>query len=166
LSWLEVLIGPIAAGKSTYARKRADEGAIVVSHDDLTTMCHTRYRYEQGLRECYRRMEESIAWAAIAAGRDVVVDRTHLTRESRERWVRWARLTYDALNTYEGRGPTTRVIAVAFPIEAPEIHARRRGRTYLEWLRVAHHHADQAATEPLADDEGFAEIVRAPGVAR
>jgi predicted kinase len=100
---LEVLVGMIASGKSTYARRRADEGALVVSHDDLTAMLHARYRYEQGLREPYRRIEESIAWRGLDAGRDVVIDRTHLTRESRERWLKWVRGVSGSLSVGEGR---------------------------------------------------------------
>jgi hypothetical protein len=162
---IEVLIGMIASNKSTYARKRADAGALLVCHDTLTESLHGRYRYEQGLRECYRRMEGSLARVALDAGRDVIVDRTHLTRESRKRWLDCAR-DYDSLNTFDGRGPTTPVVAVAFPIELPEVHAQRRfacdprGRSYEEWLAVACHHAGQAEAEPLSEDEGFAEIRR------
>jgi predicted kinase len=153
---IEVLCGMIASGKSTYARRRADEGALVVSHDDLTQMLHARYRYEQELREPYRRMEEAIVSEIWRAGRDVVVDRTHLTRESRRRWIDHA--------DWIGAGAS--LVAVAFPIEPPAIHARRRtlhdprGRPHDEWLRVAEHHHDQAQAEPLDIAEGFAEIRR------
>jgi len=164
---VEVLVGMIASGKSTYARSRADAGALVVCHDDLTAMLHKEYRYEQGLRECYRRMEESIAWAALNAGRDVVVDRTHLTRESRHRWVRWAR-NYNSLQTFDGRGPRTRVVAVFFPVGDPRYHAELRtrddprGRTFEDWLMVATHHYEQWVKEPLldGDHEGFDEVVK------
>jgi predicted kinase len=151
---LELLIGMIASGKSTYALKRAEEGALVVSHDALTAMLHAEYRYESGLRDAYRRMEEEIAHIAIVHEKDVVIDRTHLTRASRERWVEFA-------NRFL---PTVPVIAVAFPIEPAHIHATRRfahdarGRTFLDWHGVALHHAVQAQAEPLSDDEGFAEI--------
>jgi predicted kinase len=153
---LEVLIGMVGSGKSQYARKRAKDGAIIVCHDNLTEMLHCEYRYEQGLRECYRRMEEAIAREAIRAGRDVVVDRCHLTAESRRRWLDFA--------NWIGLGSS--VVAVAFPVEAPEVHARRRfeadprGRTYDEWLFVAQHHFEQAQAEPLSEDEGFVEIIR------
>lgn len=161
---IEILVGMVASGKSTYARRRAKEGALVISHDDLTAMLHAEYRYEQGLRECYRKMEESIAWAALVAGRDVVVDRTHLTAESRRRWITWAS-HYDSLQTFDGRGPTTPVVVVAFPIETPRVHAVRRfaadprGRPFAEWLEVAEHHHEQVTAEPLSKDEGFAEVV-------
>lgn len=161
---LEVLVGPIASGKSSYARLRASEGALIVCHDDLTAMLHGEHRDEPGLRECYRRMEESIAWAALSSGRDVVVDRDHLTRESRARWIAWARM-YDSLHWSGSLGPTTPVFAVAFPAASPEAHARRRfvadprGRPYEEWLAVAEHHHARSLAEPLSAAEGFAEIL-------
>jgi hypothetical protein len=167
---LEVLVGMIASSKSEYARKRAKQGALCCSHDDLTAMLHCEYRYEQGLRECYRRMEESIAWAALNAGRDVIIDRCHLTAESRRRWLRWAREVYDSLNTFDGKGPRTAVVAVAFPVESPEVHARRRfeadprGRSYEEWYMVAQHHHEQWQANPLSEGEGFAEIIRMEGL--
>jgi predicted kinase len=98
---IEVLIGMIASGKSTYARKRADEGALIISHDALTEMLHGCYRYEEGLRESYRTMEESIAFASLSAGRDIVIDRTHLTDESRRRWIDFKN-RYVNLNTFNG----------------------------------------------------------------
>ena len=155
MTTIEILIGMIGSGKSTYARKRADEGALIISHDDLTQMLHGRYRYEQGLRDTYRLMEEDIAHIAITNGKDVVVDRCHLTAESRDRWVCFASRFL----------PRVLAVAVVFPIEDPEVHARRRfeadprGRSYLEWLRVARHHNDQAAAEPIGPNEGF-DVIR------
>jgi hypothetical protein len=162
---LEILVGMVGSAKSTYAIRRAREGAIIISHDAISAGCHGEYRYEQGLRLMYRAIEEAIARNAFQSGRDAVVDRTHLTRESRYRWVDWARMN-DSLNRgYSGDErndpPPTRVVAVAFPVEAPEVHARRRyeadprGRPYADWLNVATHHWQQAQAEPLADDEGF-----------
>jgi hypothetical protein len=157
---VEVLCGMIASGKTTYARQRARQGALIVSHDDLTEMLHGEYRYEQGLRECYRQMEERIAYCGLFHGCDVIIDRTHLTRESRKRWIDFAAVRGVAsLNKIP-------VVAVVFPIESPKVHAGRRfevdprGRSYEEWLQVACHHSDQAEAEPLSEDEGFAEIVR------
>ncbi len=153
---IELLVGMIASGKSTYARKRADEGALVVSHDDLTQMLHARYRYEQGLRDVYRRMEEALALHAIKAGRDVVIDRTHLTLESRKRWIELARRESPF---------TVPILAVVFPIESPLDHAGRRfetdprGRSDEDWLRVAEHHYKQAQAEPISQWEGFDAIL-------
>lgn len=155
---IELLIGMIGSGKSIYARSRAKEGALVVSHDDLTAMLHAEYRYEQELRACYRKMEEAIVVEAIIAGRDVVIDRTHLTKESRARWVAFknnAMLPFDSWRTLS-------VVAVVFPIWPAQNHAARRfhadarGRSLEDWQRVATHHAEQAQAEPLDwQAEGF-----------
>jgi hypothetical protein len=158
---LEVLCGMIASGKSSYARMRARDGALVVAHDDLTAMLHAEYRYEQGLRECYRRMEEAIVVQAILVGRDVVIDRTHLTRESRARWVVFKRNAMLPLDSWR----TLQLVAVAFPIESPCVHAERRfladprGRSLADWIDVAVHHHAQTQSEPLSLEEGFTEIV-------
>lgn len=156
---LEVLVGMIASGKSTYARRRADEGAMVVCHDDLTEMLHARYRYEPENREFYRRIEEAVAYQALLDGKDVVIDRTHLTRESRRRWIEWIGCRVAIRDVS--------IVAVTFPIEPAYSHAMRRynhdprGRRFDEWLRVALHHEEQAMAEPLSADEGFAEIIDA-----
>ena len=155
---IEVLIGMIASGKSTYARKRADEGALIVCHDGLTEMLHGQYRYEQEKRELYRRIEESIVKIALGNGLDVIIDRTHLTIESRKRWLDFARLT----STIPSE---TRIVAVRFPFEGASVHALTRfnsdprGRSLEEWCKVALHHQAQADLEPLSDDEGFDQII-------
>jgi predicted kinase len=156
---IEVLVGMIGSGKSSYARHRAEHGALVICHDDLTEMLHGRYRYEPALRDTYLGMMLHLGRVAVLAGRDVVIDRTHLTREARRVWVDAARVLDVPCR------------AVAFPIESYQVHAYRRyqsdprGRTLEKWLEVALHHAEQAAAEPLGPDEGFAAIVPAPDVA-
>lgn len=160
---LEILVGMIGSGKSTYAKRRASEGTLVVCHDALCMMLHANTLggcgYEESLREIYQRMQESLAWHGLSAGYDVIIDRTHLTRESRARWLRWA----DNRNSL--RAPKTPVIAVAFPwAGSAQAHAVRRfnadprGRSFEEWLKVAEHHAAQARSEPLHPDEGFDRI--------
>ena len=151
---IEVCVGPIASGKSTYARVRADQGAIIVSHDALTEGFHTRYRYEQDLRGFYRGIEEAVVLAAILRNKDAVIDRTHLTRESRARWINWARACADGpAEAFKVSRPA--VVAVVFPGGSAREHAERRfkddprGRSFDEWLRVAEHHAGQAEAEPL-----------------
>lgn len=158
---IEILVGMIASGKSTYARTRADEGALVVCHDDLTEMLHGRYRYERELRSIYRAMEEEIAKVAFMAGKDVVIDRTHLTRESRERWINFA----SDERAFPGNAGLE-IVAVAFPIRSAANHANirwqsdPRGRGFAEWKAVAEHHAAQAEAEPISEGEGFDRVVR------
>lgn len=161
---IEVLVGMIASGKSTYARRRADEGALVVSHDDLTRMLHAEYRYEHALRDLYRRMEEEVARLAILSGKDVVIDRTHLSRESRKRWVRFANWPHFA----EWARPA--IVAIVFPVEHPDVHARRRfeadprGRPLGQWHEVAYHHHQQWTAEPIDDRERFDRVISMQGI--
>lgn len=155
---IELLVGMIGSGKSTYARRRAKQGALIISHDDLTEMLHGEYRYEAELKPAYLAMMRGIAVQAVLAKRDVVIDRTHLTRESRHFWTGCGYL-WDVP-----------VVAVTFPILAPEAHAQRRfeadprGRSYEDWLKVAWHHAEQAWKEPLdGPGEGFARVLLPDG---
>lgn len=160
---LEILCGMIASGKSEYARWRADHGALVVAHDALTEMMHCRYRYEQEKRDLYRLSEEALVWNWINKGFDVVVDRTHLTREARARWLGFAKWPHFA------QWAEPPVLVVEFPIEPAHVHAERRsksdprGRSFLDWHAVASHHAQQASTEPLDwQAEGFAGHIAIP----
>lgn len=157
---LEVLIGMVASGKSTYARRRADEGALVICHDDLTEMLHVRYRYEPGLRECYKQIMRFMAHTAFREQRDAIIDRTHLTREARAFWVNAAR-EWNSDEHCRASGPVE-VMAITFPIAHPAAHADRRyltdsrGRPHKEWMNVAMHHKKQATEEPLDwKAEGF-----------
>jgi predicted kinase len=152
---IEVLVGMIGSGKSTYARRRADEGAMIVCHDELTGMLHGRPRYEQKYRELYRKSEEKLVEILLSNEIDVIIDRTHLTYESRTRWTNFANRCL----------PRPRIIAVKFPVGSPEVHAIARyktddrGRSLAEWLAVAKHHHTQAIAEPLDSLGGFDEIV-------
>jgi hypothetical protein len=154
---IEILVGMIASSKTTHAKSRADDGALIVSHDDLTEMLHGRYTYHGSLRECYRDMEEALVKVAIREGHDVVIDRTHLTHESRKRWINFVR---DHRIKF-GPGRTIELVAVVFRIEAAKVHALRRfeadprGRSYEEWLGVAKHHFEQAMSSPMSEGSGF-----------
>jgi predicted kinase len=150
---IELLCGMIGSGKSIYARSHADRGSLVVSHDDLTSMLHADYRYESGRRGMYRQMEQELVRVAIDHHCfHVIIDRTHLTTESRVCWIDF------------GLEINVPVIATCFPISEPEVHAIRRfkadprGRSLDEWMGVARHHANQARREPIRLDEGFKEV--------
>jgi predicted kinase len=149
---IELLVGMIASGKSTYARKRARSNAMVVCHDDLTEMLHSEYTYNKAFRQFYRDCEEALVKEILANNLDAIIDRTHLTHESRLRWI-------DFAGVYQ-----VPIVAVVFPFQTIEKHADRRfksdnrGRSYAEWENVAQHHASQWYEEPLKDHEGFTEI--------
>lgn len=152
---LTILVGMIESGQDAYATWRARNGAIVVDHNELTTMLHRGKHADVALSECYRCMLEDLARQAIRAGRDVVVNGTHLNRATRRRWIDFANSV--------GIGP--RVRAVVFTVDVdPDWYATQlrmldpQGRSFEEWLRITRHHAKQWAAEPIGPAEGFTEI--------
>jgi len=151
---IEVLVGMIASGKSTYSAKRAQEGAIVINDDSIVTAVHggVYTLYSKELKPLYKSIEDHILHIAIAMGKDVIIDRgLNLARQSRVRWIALA------------KSLEAEPIAILFPIESPEVHAKRRtehdsrGTSYERWLVNARHHL--SVYQEVQAEEGFSEIV-------
>jgi predicted kinase len=151
---IEVLVGPIASGKSTWASKRAKEGWIVINDDAIVTALHggDYLLYDEKFKLLYKAVEDNILHTAIAMGRNVVIDRgLDLSKNSRRRWVAIAKAT------------ETKLAARVFQMFSPEIHATRRvqsdprGSNYAVWLEVAQRHAEKMI--PPSYQEGFDEII-------
>jgi len=147
---IEVLVGAIASGKSTYANKRATDGWIVMNDDAIVNAVHNGIYtlYNESLKPLYKSVEDHILHMAVAMGRDVVIDRgLDINDKSRARWI--------AI----GHALDVPVHAVVFEVFAPEIHARRRadsdtrGHSYDYWLMVANKHAARYIKPSL--NEGF-----------
>lgn len=133
---LELLVGPIASGKSTYCRKAADEGAIILNDDSIVTALHGGdYRlYKEGLKPLYKTIETTIVSTALAMGLRVIVDRPNHSRKMRRRFIGLAH-SLDAM-----------VQLVMFKRETPEVHGQRRfnsesrGHSLDYWVNVAKAH--------------------------
>lgn len=158
---LEVLVGMIASGKSSYARERAQEGWIIINDDSIVNAVHAdQYTlYDEALKPLYKSIENHILYVARAMGKNVLVDRgLSLSLDARQRWL--------AL----GRSLDIPVVAVLFDVFEPEVHAQRRtdtdarGHDYDYWLRVARRH--HSTYIPPTTAEGFAEVLRRPWVDR
>lgn len=147
-----VLVGPIASGKSTYCKRKAQEGALIVNDDSIVNALHAdQYgAYDKDLKPLYKSLEMSIIAYAVAVNRDVVVDRPSYKRTTRRRYIEMAH-SIDA-----------EVTAIIFENFGPEVHAKRRfesdsrGYTYEGWLRVAKEH--ESLREPVDVHEGFDHI--------
>lgn len=136
---LEILVGLIASGKSTYARSRATEGAIVVSEDAITMGLHGGV-YPMcdytALLALYKSVADHQIRAALMMGRDVVVDATNLSRSTRAKLIEMARECGASSS------------GVVFRREPPEVHARRRtldddrGLSYEHWLELIRSHEE------------------------
>jgi predicted kinase len=154
---MEILVGPIASGKSTYARKRAAEGALIINDDALVAMLHAGddTRYNAHNKNTYKAIETAAIVAILAAGIDVVIDRPNHKRATRQRYIGLAK-SFDA-----------QVTMVMFKREPPEIHARRRfdsdsrGHSLEWWTAVARRH-EAHYEPPLINLEHFDDILAEP----
>jgi len=150
---IELLIGPISSGKSTWAKQRAEEGWIVINDDSIVNSVHggSYFLYDKSLKPLYKSIENHILVTAIAMGKNVVIDRAlDLNKKSRLRWIALA------------KSLDIPIQARLFKINDPEIHARRRfeddprGLTYDHWLEAAQRHHD--SYDPPTLEEGFDHI--------
>lgn len=150
---LEVLIGNIASGKSTYSKQRAKDGWIILNDDGVVNLVHggCYYTYSKSLKPLYKSIEDHILYTAVAMGKNVCIDRgVDIRKKSRERWI------------CIGRSLDVPVRASVFEAFPPEVHAQRRmesdsrGHDYQYWFSVANSFAAQYE-EPTIE-EGFVEV--------
>lgn len=89
---LTAMRGFPGSGKSTQARKIADEtGAVVVCRDDLRKMLHGVYHSgKRDLEDEVTIAERAQVTAFLKAGKSVVVDATHLNPTFLRRWAKLA----------------------------------------------------------------------------
>lgn len=145
---VQILVGPIASGKSTYSRNAAKAGFVIINDDAIVQAVHggDYQLYDTKLKPLYKSVENALASTALAMGKSVVVDRgTNNSVDSRKRWVGLAK-SFDAF-----------AVALVFPDEGAAVHAQRRaesdGRGHgLEyWYKVAAHH-EFYRDEPTEDE--------------
>lgn len=77
--------GPIASGKSTQAARMADRGTLIANDDAIVSMVHggDYGLYSPQLKPLYKGIRNSMIQYAAATNRDIVIDSTALTRETR-----------------------------------------------------------------------------------
>jgi len=152
---LEILIGPIASGKSTYCRKRAREGAIIVNDDSIVNALHANQydMYDKKLKSIYKGLESYLIHFCAAHDKDVIIDRPNLNPATRKRYIETARgLDY------------VDIVGVIFDMQTPEVHAERRfkadnrGMSYENWLEAAKYHFS-FYKEPVLE-EGFTSLIK------
>ena len=150
---LQVLVGPIASGKSTWCRKQADAGAIIINDDSMVMAWHGgNYQlYDKKKEDFYKAVETNAIVTGLVCGFNVVIDRPNLKRNTRLRYIQIAEML------------DRQVVAVTFDNHGPEVHARRRfesdsrGHPYEYWLKAAKFH--EGLFEPVQESEGFDNVV-------
>lgn len=154
---VQILLGPVASGKSTYSQNAAKSGVVIVNDDAIVLGCHggDYSLYDKKLKPLYKSCENNLIVTALALGRSVVVDRgVNGRRRSRQRLLGLA------------HSLDVPVTAVLFQNEGAEVHARRRassdgrGYGYEYWLRVAEAH--EREFEAITESEGFSLVIAAP----
>jgi predicted kinase len=153
MSKVQVLVGMIASGKSTYAKNAARKGVICMNDDAIVNLLHAdEYTlYSKSLKVLYKTIENQIIGTTLAMGRAVLIDRgLNCSIPGRQRWIALAR-SFDV-----------DCEAIVFPHDGVETHARRRtdhdsrGHPYEYWLKVANAHNEGYV--PPSVTEGFSAI--------
>jgi len=151
---LQVLVGMIASGKSTYAHNAAQRGVICMNDDAIVNMLHADdyTLYDKSLKILYKSVENHIIGTALAMQRIVMVDRgLNVSVRGRKRWIALA-------NSFD-----VPCEAIVFKNEGPDVHARRRsqmdsrGHSYDYWINVANRH--QSEYKEPSTDEGFSSVI-------
>jgi len=150
---MTILVGNIASGKSTICKKLASEGHIIVNDDAVVNLIHADQYvlYEQKLKSLYKYVEHAIIQFGLGMGRNVVVDRPNLKRDTRKRFIEIAR-------SFE-----VPAHIIVMPMRTPEEHAKKRceqdarGWSYEHWLKVATVRYE-GYEKPDKDIEGFDSI--------
>ncbi len=150
---IQVLVGMIAAGKSTYARNAAKIGVLCVNDDAIVNMLHADdyTLYDEKLKTLYKSLENQAIGTILALGRSVLIDRgLNISVHGRQRWISLAK-SFDVSCE-----------AIVFSNDGPLIHAKRRfecdprGHDHDYWLRVACHH--NLHWQPPTVAEGFDKV--------
>lgn len=150
---IQVLVGMIASGKSTYCKERAQKGWVILNDDAIINMLHANIYslYDEKWKPLYKSIEDHVFHTAIAMGKSLVIDRgLDISAKSRARWISLA------------RSLDVPISAVVFQRFKPETHARRRamadsrGHDYQYWLKVAKVHLSRYEYPSL--NEGFDKI--------
>ncbi len=140
-----VMVGIPGSGKSTYAMKLQNEGAVRVSLDDIRnklfeeTGSKTESKvFSEGLKQMKKALDE---------GKDIVCDSTNVTPEKRKSYFKVAK-QYDA-----------KIVAVFVNTDKKEClerNSKREGNAKVP--AVAIHTSAKRLTPPTLD-EGFDEII-------
>lgn len=155
MSKIQVLVGMIASGKSTYAKNAARKGHLCMNDDAIVNLLHADdyTLYNKSLKVLYKTIENQIIGTTLAMGRAILIDRgLNCSPQGRQRWIALAR-SFDV-----------DCEAIVFPYDGIETHARRRaehdsrGHPYEYWLKVAKAHSESYG-DP-ATFEGFTAIHR------
>lgn len=144
---LYLMVGNIGSGKSTEAKKLADDGAMIVNLDSILEMLHGKYgQYDYSRKGVYDAIEVHAITTALMDGYDVVVDRTNMDRKTRARFISL------------GKALCAEIQAIVMPDEPVDVLLARRmkeprGLSRIQWGQIANRM--KAKYEKPTREEGF-----------
>lgn len=147
---LQILVGMISSGKSTYCQNAANNGFLCLNDDAIVNMLHSNNYglYDKQLKPIYKSIENNIVSSILLAKKSLIIDRgLNISFDGRRRWIAIAK-SFDVICE-----------AIVFKNEGPQIHANRRfisdsrGRSLQEWHEAANRH-NSIYKEPSVE-EGF-----------
>lgn len=144
---LELLVGHVASGKSTYSAQMASKGAVIVNNDNIIKLVHgDNYKlYNSKFKPLYKSIESTIVQMGLAMGKHVVVDNLNHTFNTRLRHILIAK-SFDV---------KTKITVM--PMHDSLTHAKRRfesdsrGYSLDHWLKVIEEHASNFEM-PIEDE--------------
>lgn len=126
-----LLVGTIGSGKSTYAKKMAKDGVLIVNDDSIVNSVHGGQNtlYSMALQPLYKLIENTIIHYAVGNHLDVIIDRTNLSIKSRKRPIAIAKSLEE------------QITAICFKIPSKEEALNRRmtedrGYSREQWAKV------------------------------
>lgn len=82
-----IMIGMVGSGKSSWAKMtaRTDFNTIRVGVDDIRSMIKDRYTFDFQLEPLVQQLKYALIVQVLLAGKDIVIDDCHLTRDERSK---------------------------------------------------------------------------------
>jgi predicted kinase len=148
-------VGNIGQGKSLISSKLAKQGKVIVNMDSILLMVHGG---EYGLfdpdkKQIYRDAEEAVIKSSLAKGFDVVVDRTNMRKDRRQKFIELAKNYTEEIECYHfGRGD--KELCLKNRMKNP------RGVPRKTWEMVYRKMAE--SYEEPEEEEGFSRIIEMP----
>lgn len=87
---LHLMVGNIGTGKTTTAKSLLDNNTLIVSDDNIAMMLGENYpeMWTEKHINLYSKIKLMCARYALEAGFNVIVDGTHMSRKSREKFIK------------------------------------------------------------------------------
>lgn len=87
---IQILIGNIGAGKSTYVKRMVDKGYVVISKDALRYMVGGgQYIYDEALEPVIHTMATGILLLLVFSRKNIIIDETNMSITERKDFMQY-----------------------------------------------------------------------------